>query len=73
MTELLLNSETLTKAEIEPDQIIGKCIHLQESDILRLPYLQVIMKETFRLHPPTPLLLPHKATTYVEIHGFTVP
>ncbi|CAI0420722.1 unnamed protein product [Linum tenue] len=73
MTELLRNSETLTKAKIELDQIIGKYNHLQESDIHRLPYLQAIVKETFRLHPPTPLLLPHKATTDVEIHGFTVP
>ena len=38
-----------------------------------LPYLQAIVKETFRLHPPAPLLVPHKAETDVEICGFTVP
>ncbi|CAI0420712.1 unnamed protein product [Linum tenue] len=73
MTELLRNSSTLAKAKKELDQIIGKDIQLRESDIPRLPYLQAIVKETFRLHPTTPLLLPRKATADVEIHGFTIP
>ncbi|CAI0420678.1 unnamed protein product [Linum tenue] len=73
MTELLRNSNTLAKAKKELDQIIGKDNHLKESDVPRLPYLTAIVKETLRLHPPTPLLLPRKATTDVEIHGFTIP
>ncbi|KAK9177380.1 hypothetical protein WN944_029402 [Citrus x changshan-huyou] len=44
-----------------------------QSDITRLPYLQAIVKETFRLHPAVPLLIPRKASEDVEIAGFTVP
>ncbi|CAL1376841.1 unnamed protein product [Linum trigynum] len=73
MTELLRNPNTLAKAKKELDQIIEKDNDLKESDVLRLPYLQAIVKETFRLHPPTPLLFPRKARTDVEIHGFTIP
>ncbi|CAL1373232.1 unnamed protein product [Linum trigynum] len=73
MTELLRNPNALTKLKEELDQAIGKDNHFEESDIPRLPYLQAVIKEIFRLHPPLPLLLPHKAGADVEIGGFTVP
>ncbi|KAK9984514.1 hypothetical protein SO802_034039 [Lithocarpus litseifolius] len=73
MAELLHNPETLSKAREELEQTIGKGNPIEESDIAKLPYLQAIVKETFRLHPTVPLLLPHKAETDVEISGFTVP
>ncbi|CAN1825245.1 Geraniol 8-hydroxylase [Linum perenne] len=48
MAELLRNPNTFAKARDELDQIIGKGNDLQESDITQLPYLQAILKETFR-------------------------
>ncbi|KAG8659331.1 geraniol 8-hydroxylase [Manihot esculenta] len=73
MTELLRNPKSLLKAREELEQTIGRDRFVQESDIARLPYLKAIIKETFRLHPAAPLLLPHKAGADVEICGFTVP
>lgn len=73
MAELLNNPEIMSKAQVELDQVIGKGNQVKESDIARLPYLQAVVKETFRLHPPVPLLLPRKAIADVEICGFTVP
>lgn len=73
MAELLHNPEVLSKAQLELEQVIGKGNPVEESDIARLPYLQAIVKETFRLHPAVPLLLPRKAGADVEIKGFTVP
>lgn len=70
MTELLLNPDKMVKAKNELQQVEGP---VQESDISRFPYLQAIVKETFRLHPPVPLLLPRKAVSEVEMQGFTVP
>uniref|UniRef100_A0A803QAW6 Cytochrome P450 n=1 Tax=Cannabis sativa TaxID=3483 RepID=A0A803QAW6_CANSA len=73
MAELLRNPETMSKARAELDQIIGKGKPVKESDVSKLPYLQAVLKETFRLHPAVPLLLPRKAERDVEINGFTVP
>lgn len=73
MAELLRNPEKLSKARAELDQVIGKGNPVEESDVSRLPYLQAVIKETFRLHPVVPLLLPRKAEIDVEIGGFTIP
>ena len=73
MAELLRNPGKMEKAQNEIRGVIGNDGIVQESYILRLPYLQAIVKETFRLHPPAPLLIPHKAEIDVEICGFTVP
>ncbi|KDP43052.1 hypothetical protein JCGZ_25238 [Jatropha curcas] len=73
MTELLRNPKILTKAKAEIEQTVGKGKLIQDSDVDRLAYLQAIIKESFRLRPAVPLLLPRRAGVDVEICGFTVP
>ncbi|XP_056174177.1 geraniol 8-hydroxylase-like [Syzygium oleosum] len=73
MAELLHNPDKLSRAQTELDQVIGKGNLVDESNIARLPYLQAIVKETFRLHPTVPLLLPRKSGAELEIGGVTVP
>ena len=73
MAELLHNPEVMSKAKQELEQTIGVGNPIQESDVAKLPYLQAIIKEALRLHPPAPLLLPRKAKIDVEISGYTIP
>ncbi|WCJ22108.1 Cytochrome P450 76T24 [Euphorbia peplus] len=73
MAELLRNPETMRKARAEIEKIISKDNMIKESDVAQLPYLRAIIKETFRLHPAVPLLVPRKAGTDVEIGGYTIP
>ncbi|KAG2677465.1 hypothetical protein I3760_12G098900 [Carya illinoinensis] len=73
MAELLHSPDVLSKAKVELEQVIGKGNPVEESDVTRLPYLQAIIKETFRLHPPLPFLLPRKAEADVEIDGYIIP
>ncbi|XP_017624171.1 geraniol 8-hydroxylase-like [Gossypium arboreum] len=73
MAELLCNPKSLLEARRELQQIIGKGNVVEESDVTRLPYLQAILKETLRLHPPAPFLLPRKVEADIEIHNFVVP
>ncbi|KAL6008033.1 hypothetical protein ACLOJK_033539 [Asimina triloba] len=72
MAELLHNPKAMETVRSEITSSIGSGQPVQESDIGRLPYLQAVVKETFRLHPPAPLL-PHKAESNAEICGFTIP
>ena len=72
MAELLRKPKTLQKARDEVLQVIGTHGEIKESDIDRFPYIQAVVKETLRLHPPAPLLLPYIAGKDVEVSGYTI-
>ncbi|KAL6599148.1 hypothetical protein ACP70R_046012 [Stipagrostis hirtigluma subsp. patula] len=73
MAELLQSPSSMAKACDEIARIIGSRRNVEESEIGQLPYLQAVVKETFRLHPPAPLLLPRQAETTKQIMGYTIP
>nr|XP_043617256.1 cytochrome P450 76T24-like [Erigeron canadensis] len=74
MTELIRNPMKMETARLEITNFTqNNKKHIQEMDISQLPYLQAITKETLRLHPPAPFLIPHKAIHDVEVGGFVVP
>nr|XP_029117118.1 cytochrome P450 98A2 [Elaeis guineensis] len=72
MAELVRNPRVQGKVQEEMDRVIGERI-ITEADFANLPYLQCVVKESLRLHPPTPLMLPHKATANVKIGGYDIP
>ncbi|KAJ4973384.1 hypothetical protein NE237_006558 [Protea cynaroides] len=71
---LLVNhKKVLTKAVEELELYVGKDRNVEEKDIANLVYLQAIIKETLRLYPVLPLLVPHAAMENCTVSGFTVP
>ncbi|KAL3838787.1 hypothetical protein ACJIZ3_023378 [Penstemon smallii] len=72
MSDLIKNKNEMNKVRIELQTFIGDRF-LEESDIMVLPYLQACVKETIRMHPPIPLLLPHCATETCNVMNFTIP
>nr|GMC50217.1 geraniol 8-hydroxylase-like [Ipomoea batatas] len=73
MAELLHKPEILRKVREEILEAIGKASPVRESDFEKLPYLQAVVKETMRLHPAAPLLLPYRAENDTVMFGYTVP
>ncbi|KAK1423389.1 hypothetical protein QVD17_18691 [Tagetes erecta] len=73
MAEILRNPRIMTKVKEELEQVIGKGKMVKEDHVLRLPYLSCIVKETLRLHPPAPFLIPRKVVKQVQLMGYTIP
>jgi cytochrome P450 len=57
----------------ELDSVVGPSRLVQEDDLPKLLYLNAVVKETFRLHPVLPFLIPHKSQQACEIEGFNIP
>ncbi|PHU21147.1 Geraniol 8-hydroxylase [Capsicum chinense] len=72
MAEILKQPEIMKKAQVELAETIGKGKLIEEADVSRLTYLQCIIKETLRMHPPTPLV-PRGVTQDVELCDYVIP
>ncbi|CAO2188126.1 unnamed protein product [Urochloa humidicola] len=72
LAELLQSPNSMRKVQEELKSVIGAKEQIDESDISKLPYLQAVVKETLRLHPPVPLP-PYEAEATVEIQGYNIP
>ncbi|KAK1436912.1 hypothetical protein QVD17_02696 [Tagetes erecta] len=72
LSELVRHKEYMIKLqqeirnEITSDQPFN-------TQLCKLTYLQACIKESFRLHPPVPLLLPRMALETCEVMNYTVP
>ncbi|CAK8565209.1 unnamed protein product [Lathyrus sativus] len=73
IAELIKNPKILAQVQQELDNVVGRERNVKEEDIPNLPYLQAVIKETFRLHPSTPLSLPRIASESCEIFGYHIP
>ncbi|KAH9568079.1 hypothetical protein CY35_03G058600, partial [Sphagnum magellanicum] len=73
MAELLLQPNIMKHAQKELDNLVGTNRLVEESDLQDLPYIQAILKETFRLHPPAPFLVPHHSIEPCQVQGYTIP
>lgn len=73
MAELVRYPRVQKKLQEELDSVIGRDRIMSETDFQNLPYLLAVVKESLRLHPATPLMLPHKASASVKVGGYNIP
>ncbi|CAN1169647.1 Desmethyl-deoxy-podophyllotoxin synthase [Linum perenne] len=73
MSELMKNPLVMQKAQKEVRQLFDEQGKVDESRLDELHYLQLIIKETFRLHPIAPLFLPRECRETVVVNGYLIP
>ncbi|KAM5579574.1 hypothetical protein ABKV19_009381 [Rosa sericea] len=73
ISELLRKPEIFRKATEELDRVIGRERWVEERDIAHLPFIDAIAKETMRLHPVAPMLVPRLAREDCQVAGYNIP
>ncbi|KAK8986867.1 hypothetical protein V6N11_055188 [Hibiscus sabdariffa] len=73
MSFLMKNPNCLKTSQDEVRNLVGKKGFLNEDDIQSLTYLKAVIKETFRLQPTVPLLVPRETVEKCSIGGYEIP
>nr|GME09956.1 cytochrome P450 CYP736A12-like [Ipomoea batatas] len=73
MSELLRHPEVMKKLKEELERQVGLDRMVEEEDLEHLEYLEMVLKESLRIHPVAPLLLPHAAIEDCMVNGFHIP
>ncbi|KAJ4875435.1 Cytochrome P450 71B11 [Raphanus sativus] len=73
MTHLITNPRVMNKVQAEVRQVIKNKDHITDEDIKQLEYLKVVIKETLRINPLVPLLVPREASKDIKIAGYDIP
>ncbi|XP_059311302.1 cytochrome P450 71D2-like [Lycium ferocissimum] len=64
----------MKKAQDEVREVFkGKENGIDQTDIQKLKYLKMVVKETVRFHPLAPLLAPRESREECEINGYIIP
>ncbi|CAH1412510.1 unnamed protein product [Lactuca virosa] len=72
MAELMRNPQIMKRAQAEVRSVV-KGDTITETDVQSLHYLKLIVKETLRLHAPTPLLVPRECRHDINVGGYDIP
>ncbi|MQM16381.1 hypothetical protein Taro_049333 [Colocasia esculenta] len=72
MAELMKNPSVMLKAQEEVRRIVGDKGRVEDCDVPQMSYLKMVVKETLRLHPVVPLLLPREVMGHVKINEYDV-
>lgn len=73
MLHLVLDQGIQQRLYEETVKTVGKNGVITEGDVEKMEYLNAVIKETFRRHPPSHFLLSHAATEDTVLAGYTIP
>ncbi|XLT26672.1 hypothetical protein HN873_057964 [Arachis hypogaea] len=73
MAEMIKKPKVMEAAQAEVRRVYGSKGYVDESELHQLTYLKSIIKETLRLHPSLPLLVPRENKEPCQIKGYQIP
>lgn len=73
VSELMKHFTIMKKAQEEVRRVVGNKSKVEENDINQMHYLKCVVKETMRLHPSLPLLVPRETISSVKLKGYDIP
>ncbi|EEE58282.1 hypothetical protein OsJ_09308 [Oryza sativa Japonica Group] len=74
LARVVLHPDVQANVHRELDAVVGRSNTVAESAVPSLPYLQALLKEALRMHPPGPLLSwRHRAISDTYVDGHLVP
>ncbi|KAH6818085.1 hypothetical protein C2S51_001688 [Perilla frutescens var. frutescens] len=73
MAELLNSLEAMREVQKELSDVVGMSNMVEEFHLPKLHYLKAVIKETFRLHPPVPFLVPRSPLQNSTVGEYTIP
>ncbi|KAL7249411.1 hypothetical protein ACSBR1_011578 [Camellia fascicularis] len=73
MSEMLKNPQVMKRAQAEVRSVFDKKGNVDESCLHKLKYLNSVIKETLRLHPSAPLLVPRESSEQCTMNGHDIP
>lgn len=72
LSELIKNPHIMKKLQEELEKVVGLNRMVEESDLSNLKYLEMVIKESLRMHPPVPLI-PRECIQDCNINGYHIP
>ncbi|KAJ4794508.1 hypothetical protein LUZ62_045754 [Rhynchospora pubera] len=73
MAELIKNPQEMKRVQDEVRSVVNAAGKLSEELVGKMAHLNAAIKETFRLHPPVPLLIPRESTKDIDLMGYRIP
>ncbi|GKV33740.1 hypothetical protein SLEP1_g42204 [Rubroshorea leprosula] len=73
MTKMLQHPTKMRRVREEIEEVVGDQKIVEESHLPKLLYLDAVIKETLRLHPTVPFLVPRNPSRDCCIAGYTIP
>lgn len=62
----------MRKVQNEVRSVVGDNQEISDEHMEKMQYLKALIKETLRLHPPIPLLVPRAAREDVKVSGYDI-